>query len=251
MQSSLVNVLTADTRANDVATLRGYIHETVRAGTDWIKFYATPNSGAPDPTLPIYSNVEVDSIFSEVRRVRTPGSGHCHGGAAADWCTEHRVDSLEHGIYLEETQFKAMAEHDIPLAPTTSVVLVKPDVGALPRVLETKARAPSYLRAARRHGVRCIPGTGSTAPCTRTTGDDRLRLGPLEAIRAATHDAAKLLRLGDMLGTLQAGKITDVIAIRDDPTADPTALLQVDIVIQRGEIGTTDDALMMDFLSRQ
>lgn len=251
MQSSLVKVSVTDATADDIDTLRRYIRETARAGADWIKFYATPNSSAPDPTLATYSKAEVDAIFYEARRINKPVSVHCHGGEAADWCIAHRVDSLEHGLYLEDAQFKAMAEHQIPLVPTTSVVLVKPDAGASKRLIETKARARSFLRQARRHGVRCIPGTDAVHGALASELLIMIDCGwsPMEAIKSATYEAAKLLRLENDLGTLEVGKIADIIALRGDPLTDPAALRNVDLVMQSGDITELDNRLMLDLIS--
>jgi imidazolonepropionase-like amidohydrolase len=100
--------------------------------------------------------------------------------------------------------------------------------------------------------VRCIPGTDAVHGALASELLLMIECGwsPLEAIKAATHDAAKLLRLGDTLGTLQTGKLADVIAIRGDPLADPTTLRQVDVVIQGGKIVALDEALMTQCLSR-
>jgi imidazolonepropionase-like amidohydrolase len=247
----LVNVSVTEATADDIDTLRRYIRETARAGADWIKFYSTPNSSAPDPTLATYSKAEVDAIFFEARRIKKPVSVHCHGGEAADWCIAHRVDSLEHGLYLEDAQFKAMAENNIPLVPTTSVVLVKPDAGASQRLLETKARARSYLRQARRHGVRCIPGTDAVHGALASEMLLMIDCGwsPMEAIKAATYEAGKLLRIEDSLGSLQTGRIADIIAIRGDPLRDPEMLRNVDLVMQDGEVAVLGNRLALDLLS--
>jgi imidazolonepropionase-like amidohydrolase len=71
----------------------------------------------------------------------------------------------------------------------------------------------------------------------------------MEAIKAATYEAAKLLRLGNSLGALQAGKIADVIAIRGNPLTDPAMLRNVDLVIQDGKIAALDNQLTVDLLS--
>ena len=236
--SSLGSVLSSDAYADGTDALLRLIRESVRGGAEWVKFHATPNSRAPDPTLPLYSRREVEVVFEEARRIGRPVAVHCHGGITADWCIELGVDSLEHGLYFEEYQFCAMGEKDIVLVPTTGVVLLQPDEGATPRLIETKSRARSYLREARRHGVRCIPGTdgvhGQLALELLTMIDSGW--SPMEAIEAATREASKLLRLSDKIGTLEPGKLADVVAFRGDPLKDYEALKVVDLVVQGGRI---------------
>ena len=144
-----------------------------------------------------------------------------------------------------------MAENDIPLVPTTSVVLVKPDAGASPRLIESKARAKSYLRQARRHGVRCVPGTDAVHGALASELLLMIECGwsPMEAIKAATNEAAKLLRLQDSLGTLEAGKIADIVAIRGNPLTDPAVFRNVDLVMQDGEIVALDNQVTLNLLS--
>lgn len=245
LQPSLVHVSITEATADGPDLLRRYIQETVRAGADWVKYYATPNSRASDPTLSVYSKSEVDLIFEEARRIGRPIAAHCHGGVAADWCIEHKVDSLEHGLYLEERQFHAMGEKGIVLVPTTSVVLVQPEEGASTRLLESKSRARSFLREARRHGVKCIPGSDAVHGGFAAELELMIECGwsPAEALQAATSDAARLLNLHNVLGTLEAGKLADIIAFRGNPLDDPTALRRIDVVVQDGRIVVAPDAV--------
>lgn len=236
--SSLGSVSSSDAYADGTDALLRWIRDSVRGGAEWVKFHGTPNSRAPDPTLPLFSRREVEVIFEEARRNGRPVAVHCHGGLAADWCIELGVDSLEHGLYLEEYQFCAMGEKGIILVPTTGVALLQPDEGATPRLIETKSRARSFLREARRHGVNCIPGTdavhGQMALELRLMIDSGW--SPMEAIQAATREASNLLRLSDKIGTLEPGKWADVVAFRGDPLKDPEALGAVDLVVQGGRI---------------
>jgi imidazolonepropionase-like amidohydrolase len=238
LQPSNVHVSVSEAIADGPTSILKYLRESVRQNVDWIKFYSTPQSRSPDPIYAIYSRSEVELIFQEARRAKKPLAVHCHGGAAADWCIELGVDSLEHGVYLEEPQFRAMAEKKITLVPTTGVVLLQPSEGGSARLLESQDRARNYLRQARKWGVPCIPGTDAVH------GNLAFELGimincgwtPQEALIAATRGASRLLRLDHEIGTLTKGKLADLVAFRGNPFADPDAFRAVDLVIQGGRI---------------
>jgi len=238
IQPSNVHVSVSESIADGPDLILKYLRQTIIQGADWIKFYSTPMSRAAHPTYSLYSRSEVELIFTEARRAKLPVSAHCHGGEAADWCIELGVDSLEHGVYLEENQFKAMAEYKITLVPTTGVVLLQPSKGGNARLLETQDRARNYLRQARKWGVHCVPGTDAVH------GNLAFELGimidcgwsPQEALLAATRDAAKLLRMDAQVGTVTAGRFGDLVAFRGNPLTDPEAFRAVDLVIQGGKV---------------
>jgi imidazolonepropionase-like amidohydrolase len=238
LQPSLVRVPVSEAVADGPDLLLRYLRESIRAGADWVKYYATPTSRSEDPTQAIYSRSEVDLIFDEARRAKRPVAAHCHGGVAADWCIDLGVDSLEHGVYLEEPQFRAMGQKGIVLVPTTGVVLEQPSAGASARLLESQARARTFLREARKHGVRCIPGSDAVHGNMAFELSIMISCGwsPHEALLAATRDAARLLRLGAHTGTVEAGKWADLVAFRGDPLDDPAAFRTVDFVMQAGRI---------------
>jgi imidazolonepropionase-like amidohydrolase len=238
LQSSLVKVSVSEAIADGRDAIRRYLRQTIHAGADWVKYYATPNSRAENPVQPIYDRDEVETIFREARFANRPVAAHCHGGVAADWCIELGVDSLEHGLYLEDRQLKAMGEKGIILIPTTGVVLQQPTENASARLLETQERAGTFLRRGRRYGVKCIPGSDAVHGNLAFELKIMIDCGwpPLEALAAATREAAKLLRMDAAVGTLEAGKLADLVALRGNPSEDPTALDRVDLVVQGGAI---------------
>lgn len=238
LQSSLVKVSVSEAIADGPDAIRRYLRQTIHAGADWVKYYATPNSRAENPVQPIFDQDEVETIFREARYAGRPVAAHCHGGVAADWCIELGVDSLEHGLYLEDRQLQAMGEKGVVLVPTTGVVLLQPSENASARLLEAQERARTFLRRARRYGVNCIPGSdavhGNLAFELKIMIDCGWR--PLEALAAVTREAAGLLRMGEAVGTLEAGKLADLVAFRGNPSEDPTAFDRIDLVVQGGAI---------------
>jgi len=238
LQSSLVKVSVSEAIADGRDAIRRYLRQTIHAGADWVKYYATPNSRAENPVQPIYDRDEVETIFREARFAGRPVAAHCHGGVAADWCIELGVDSLEHGLYLEDRQLKAMSEKGITLIPTTGVVLGQPTENASARLLETQERARTFLRRARRCDVKCIPGSDAVHGNLAFELEVMIDCGwsPLEALLAVTREAAGLLRVSNHLGTLETGKLADLVAFRGEPAKDPGAFRRPDMVVQGGDI---------------
>jgi imidazolonepropionase-like amidohydrolase len=244
LQSSLVRVSVSEITANGPTEVRRYVRESIRSGADWVKYYATPNSRADNPTQPVYAKDEVEMIFSEARMAGRPVCAHCHGGQAADWCIDLGVDSLEHGLYLDERHFSAMSQKGIVLVPTTGVILLQPDEGASARLIESKNRARNFLREARRHKVRCVPGSDAVHGRLAFEHEIMISCGwtPLEALIASTRDAAALLRIEKHTGTLESGKWADVIAFNGDPLNDIAALRDIQFVMQDGRVIRNDTA---------
>ena len=236
--SSLTRVSVSEVVADGPDAIRRFVRETARQGADWIKYYATPWSRAEDPTMPIFSREEVEVLFEEARAVGRPVAAHCHGGTPADWAIEIGAASLEHGLYLEERHFAAMAKQGVTLVPTTGVVLLQPEQGATARLMESKRRARTFLKEARRHGVRCVPGTdavhGNLAFELQLLVD--CGWSPQEALECATRGAAGLLGLRETLGTLEPGKLADVVAFTGSVVEDPKAFAHVALVVQGGAV---------------
>lgn len=238
IKPSNVTVSVSEVIADGPDLIMKHLRESIRLGVDWIKFYSTPMSRAAFPTYSLYTRSEIEVIFAEARRARLPVAVHCHGGEAADWCIELGVDSLEHGIFLEPQQFKAMAQNRITLVPTTGVVLLASTKNATQRLLDTQRTARSYLKEARKWGVHCVPGTDAVHGNLAFELKILIDCGwsPQEALLAATRDAAKLLRMENDVGTATEGKLADLVAFRGNPLKDPDAFQAVDLVVLGGRI---------------
>ena len=182
----------------DLISSGNILRNSIRQGVDWIKFYSTPMSRSAFPTYSLYTHSEVKVIFAEARRAKIPVAVHCHGGEAADWCIELGVDSLEHGIFLEKSQFKALAANRIALVPTTGVVLLASTKNATQRLLDTQDTARNYLKQARKWGVHCVPGTDAVHGNLAFELKIMIDCGwsPQEALQAATRDAAETVADG-------------------------------------------------------
>jgi imidazolonepropionase-like amidohydrolase len=240
--SSLVRVSVSEVVANGPDAIRHWVRDAARSGADWIKYYATPNSRAHDPEMPLYSKGEVEVLFEEARMVGRPVAAHCHGGQPADWAIELGVRSIEHGLFLDERHFAAMGQKGVVLVPTAGIILLLPDEGASPQLVRAKQRARGFLREARKHGVRCVPGTDAVHGNLAFEQELLVECGwsPQEALECSTREAATLLGMSDQIGTLEKGKLGDVVAMAGDLAEDPKAFGRVRLVIQEGHVVRED-----------
>ena len=183
--SSLVRVSVSEVVANGADAIRHWVREAARAGADWIKYYATPNSRAHDPEMPLYSKAEVEVLFEEARMVRRPVAAHCHGGEPADWAIELGVRSIEHGLFLDERHFAAMGKKGVVLVPTAGIILLLPDEGASPQLVARQAAGTGVppRGAAARRPLRAGDGRGPREPRLRAAAPRRVRLEPAGGAR--------------------------------------------------------------------
>jgi imidazolonepropionase-like amidohydrolase len=159
------------------------------------------------------------------------------------------VDSIEHGTYIDEECIRLMKERGTYLVPTLYLLEWFPEhasqLGMTPGVLE-KARvvmglAGKNVGSAMRSGVKVAFGTDAAVYPHGLNAHEfaamtRLGLTPLQAIQAATINAADLLGWTDRVGTLEVGKFADLIAVDGDPLADVTVLERVAFVMKDGQV---------------
>ncbi|MFD5318084.1 amidohydrolase family protein [Streptomyces sp. NPDC127098] len=195
---------------------RAVVRRMVRAGADWIKVTATGSMklarGVHDVQL---TPGEMAALVDEA--TRQGGRGvmvHAHGARAAELAARAGARSVEHGTYLDEAAVGAMAEAGTWLVPTLSVSQSAPDQVSA-EAAEAHRRA---VKLALDAGVPIAMGTDNPV---RPHGE-ALReiehlaaagLGPVGALRAATIDAARLLRLHDDRGEIAAGKRADLVLL--------------------------------------
>lgn len=159
------------------------------------------------------------------------------------------VDSIEHGSYMNEEDIQLMKQHGTYLVPTLYLgdwlmenILT---IGLTPNMIE-KAKivlpiARQNIAIAFKSGVKVAFGTDAAVYPHGLNAREfavmvKLGLSPLQSIQAATVNAADLLGWSDRVGTLEAGKLADVIAVDGDPVADVRALENVRFVMKGGDV---------------
>ncbi|MFQ5864753.1 MAG: amidohydrolase family protein [bacterium] len=222
------------------------VRRQIKYGTDWIKIYVTGTLRHIDPqTLEPLTQMSLDEvglIVEECKRWKVPVAAHAYGGQGATNAILGGVRSIEHGFLLTEEQLKAMAERGTFWSPTMSVYL--PDTEAERNDPLRKQIIESHKRAfqnAMKLGVKIAFGTdvgafghGTAAREFKIMVDYGMK--PMDAIKSATTVAAELMGWEEQIGSIHSGKFADIIAVKDDPLRDITALQNVAFVMKGGVV---------------
>ena len=217
-----------------------------KLGADLIKITATGGFMSATGTQQQYDLEEMQAIVAVAHQRDLKVAAHAYAGDAIVNALRAGVDSIEHGWQLDDAGIRLMKERGSYLVPT--LLISRPSAWARRAgivdggQLRDEARAFEKAYAA---GVNIAFGTdvgifdhGQNA----LEFDVMVELGmtPADAIRSATIMTAKLFGLDAEVGTLEQGKLADVIAVRGDPLDDITALQDVDFVMKAGQVVKRD-----------
>jgi len=244
--------LLPDCVVNSLADVRPVVRRIVRAGADVIKCATTggassrPGHGPRDGA---FNLDEMQALTEEAHALDRRVMCHALGGRGLRVAIEARVDSIEHGCYLNEEPelLDLMAEHGIFFVPTFAVYEYHRK-SALPHVRERAHHLQEHhvesLRRAFAAGVKIAAGTdagGHGHPSNAMEIECLVKAGltPLQAFRAATGWAAECVGLERDIGTVEKGKLADLVVVAGDPLSDVTVLQnpeRIALVLKGGEI---------------
>lgn len=223
--------------------IRIEVRRQIKAGADWIKVHVTglvPRQRSAGE-LQVWSAEELKLVCDVAHDLGTPVVGHCRGGKSVLSAAKAGFDMLLHATGMDEAAMEAVADRKIPIAPTFTFQANLADygsvVGADPFLQDLFRREiadnAAPLQAMHKAGVPILCGSESGFSLT-PYGEWHYRelevlvrdigLTPLEAIRSATFEGARALRLEGRVGEIAAGKLADVIVVDGDPSKDVTVL---------------------------
>lgn len=221
------------------------IRREVKYGADWIKLYATGTLRHVDPvTLDSLSQVsfeDVKAVVAEAARWRRDVAAHAYGGEGAKNAIRGGVRSIEHGMLMDDEALKLLVEHGTYWCPTLSVYLpesAEDDTDLRRRIV---AHHKEVFQKALKMGVKICFGTDVGAFEHGTSAREFARMvdygmKPIDAIRSATIRGAQLLRMEKQIGSIETGKLADIIAVEGDPLKDIRALTTVKFVMKGGKV---------------
>jgi imidazolonepropionase-like amidohydrolase len=228
---------------------RAAVRYQIKYGANVIKFM--PSGGVlslSDPVdAPELTQDEMNAVVGEAHAWGRKVAAHAHGDKAAKMAVMAGVDSIEHGSFLEDDTLRMMKAKGVYLVPTISAITsVEAKIATFPPAIAEKARAAAaHSRQMFRHAVQIgVPialGTdagvgahGTNAREFRYMVDNGMT--PVQSLLAGTANAARLLGTFERVGTLEAGKLADVVAVPGNPIADITVTERPVFVMKDGVV---------------
>ncbi|MEW6664449.1 MAG: amidohydrolase family protein [Thermodesulfobacteriota bacterium] len=226
-----------------IEQIRSAVRENLSAGADLIKVYITGTLRSPKGIPSYFSKEEIQVVVDEAHRVGTPVATHCIGGIGLEWALETGIDVIEHGYFMNDREFDLLVKAGKWLVMTPSIFFTEARIRTLPPHLieghlQQRDEVGQRMCAAIKAGVKYAVGTdgmhGGLAQEMKYLMDFGATAN--QALMAATCHAARVCGLEDSIGTLQAGKLGDIIGVEGNPLEDIGALKGVKTVISRGRI---------------
>jgi imidazolonepropionase-like amidohydrolase len=212
--------------ANGVEGFTRVVRDQIKHGADWIKIYADYRWGPNGETMPGPTQEEFNAAVNVAESSGRHVAAHASTAEGMKRAVLAGVKTIEHGDGGTPEVFKLMAERGVCYVPTVSV---------------GRGNKKAVLQMALAAGVTICNGADS-GPLAH--GDNAREveglvangLTPLQALRAATINDAKMLGMGERLGAVKAGYLADLVAVKGDPTKDISAISQVQLVMKGGTI---------------
>jgi imidazolonepropionase-like amidohydrolase len=224
--------------------VRAAVRRSIKDGADVIKCYIGGDALLPHTPIAdcTYTLPEVEALVDEARMRGRTTAAHVRGQRSSQVAAAAGVDSLEHATYADDETLRVVADKGLFLVPGLrylhAIVENGPAYGITEDVIaptglrdEIKQAADTYRRA-RDRGIRLCPG-GDFGFAWNPHGEyakdiqvfvEIIGYTPVEAIRCATLWGAELMRMADRIGSIQAGKLADLVVVDGDPVKDIAVL---------------------------
>jgi len=237
--------------ASRVAAAREFARKQISAGADVVKIFVTPGAGGGDVLL--YSEDEIKGVVEEAAKAHLKVAAHAHSTSGIKAAVRAGVASVEHGSMLDDEAIKLMIQHHTALVPTLYLpnhyLAHKQKFGfddsRWQALEQLRGMTPDNFKRALKAGVWIVMGSDAVAGLHGENAKEiewmvKNGMTPAQAIRAATSSAAELLGWEKRVGSLEAGKLADLIAVTGDPLKAITRLQHVSFVMKGGSICRDD-----------
>ena len=231
--------------------VRAAARRQLKAGADLIKLLVTGGimSEGSLPAVQYMSQEEMLAAVSEAHRVGKRVAAHAQGATGIKNAIRAGIDTIEHGFYLDPEGAAMMADQGTYYVPTISSWATMSDTYrdvpdyVIRKSREAREHSLHAFRRAVSAGVTVVAGTAAGSPYNYH-GDNaqemafmvKAGLDEMQAILTATSMAAECLDVAGEVGTLEPGKLADVICVDGDPTQDITACQRVEFVMKGGAV---------------
>lgn len=228
----------------------------ISAGASWVKILISGGiaTNGGDISQALMTPEEINAVIDAAHRFGAKVAAHSGSVAATDIAVDAGIDSIEHGYFLDRPVLQKMKKHGTWLVPT--IVVSQPatqpffeKIGSPAWYLERRNSVGKAhwkaLEMAIEEGVNIALGTdqlpsepndGTTATAREAQYYVEAGMTPLQALRAATIEPARMLGADAETGSLAVGKYADIVALDQDPAADIKALRTIRLVMKGGEV---------------
>ncbi|MBN1318743.1 MAG: amidohydrolase family protein [Anaerolineales bacterium] len=238
--------------------LRKMIRENFSMGSRVIKLFVTNvcNGETADDyrrgdlgQMQAYSREELFAAIGEAHDMGLKVAGHAIGGPSMRWAMEAGIDSVEHANNLEEQDIEYFCKYGTRLSDPNLRLFFDEEVGFASReiykydwwrekVQESRYLTETYMPMALKAGVKiCLAVDSSHGLLWREARCmvENLGASTTETLTALTKNNAELLDMQDSIGTIEPGKLADIISVKGDPLADITVLQNIGLVMKAGK----------------
>ncbi len=231
---------------------RKAVRQAVKYGSDVIKVTATGGvlSVARDGSAPQFQQDELDAVVEIARDFGIHVAAHAHGDEGMKRAVQAGIHSIEHGTMMSEETMEMMKSAGTWYVPTVTAGMSAAEYAKIPgyyppvvrdKAMRIGAQIQDTFAKAYKKGVKIAFGTDAGVfPHGENYREfvymTEVGMPNLEAIQSATLNAAQLLGMEDKLGTLESGKLADIIAVHGNPAEDILALKEVVFVMKDGKI---------------
>jgi len=239
--------------ADGPAETRKAAREQLKAGADVIKVMATGGvmTFGVEPGSHQLTYEEMRAAIEEAEKTGKLTASHAQGAAGIKAVVKAGIDSVEHGFFLDDEAIDLMLENGTYFVPTLAalyyIIAAGPDAG-IPTFMVEKAKrcSDAQLESVAKAWKAGIPiATGNDGGTPFNTSDNlagelerlvAIGLTPEQTLLAATQIASKLLRMQGEIGSVEAGKLADMVVLGGDPLEDISNVRDVDLVIKDGQV---------------
>ena len=236
---------------DSVESCRRVVRRQIDRGADVIKFATTGGVNSGTGLATRMFDDEARALVQTAHAYGRKVAVHAHGADGIKLALRAGADSIEHGTEMDDEVIRLFRQTGAYYVPTLSTVngyverLAKDPnayTGAVKQQIEWRiGMTGQSLRKAWPAGVKIAFGTDAGVSKHGRNADEfeamvKYGMPPVEALKAATVNAADLLGLASEVGTIEPGKSADIIAVDGDPLSDVRLLKQVDFVMARGDV---------------
>jgi len=252
IRSDLMKLWTPETICDGAIECRKVTRQAIKYGADWIKITATGGVLSDTSTgLGVQmTDDEMQEIMATAHNLGIKVAAHAHGTSGVNAALRAGVDSIDHGTFLDKESIRLLKKNDAYLVPTLMpghfVPLSMANNPFFTDAIKLKANqaaasSKKSFAMAQSAKVKIAFGTDTgITPHGQNAREFSLMvaagMSAADAIHAATVVASEMLEVSDRLGTLEVGKLADLIAVQGDPLEDISVLENVTVVIKDGKV---------------